>query len=136
MMGADNEKPRSSKGCEHALDIILRAMEYMAAGFILPPCEVKNMLGIRKNNASWYLHREVGKLKKALARHAIETEVSPVHGIAVRPLRSAFRHPPVGQAEKRMSQLHAPLRLKKSGATAPLSSDLYEGIFSLSGRQS
>lgn len=67
--------------CLHAVGIIREIISHECQGFILPPSEVKRLLGIPVHYQTWYLHRNVLELRKKLANNFISVTVSPQHGI-------------------------------------------------------
>lgn len=67
-------------GCDHAVSVILKGFEHMCGGFILTPCEVTNLLGIKKTTQRWHLHPKVGKMQRELAQHCIGVEVNASQG--------------------------------------------------------
>lgn len=80
---AHDMKNDSKPACDHAVRIILKGIEYVSGGFILTPSQVKELLGIRPNAATWHLHRKVSALQKELARHDLTVEINAVQGISV-----------------------------------------------------
>jgi hypothetical protein len=85
---------RSIESCELAVDIILKGMAYVNSGFILSPCEIKGLLGIKPAYPTWHLHRKVGVLVKILKHHELQIDISPASGISVtqiKPSRDAFK---------------------------------------------
>jgi len=73
----------SDERCQQAAATILDILKYQCQGFILPPGEVKNLLGIHKDDRSWYLNERVVKLRKTLARRFVAIEVNPIQGLTV-----------------------------------------------------
>ncbi|MGC9323763.1 MAG: hypothetical protein ACP5G0_03335 [Desulfomonilia bacterium] len=71
------------KQCKHAADIILKIIGVECQGFILPPGEVRDLLGIRNDDTKWYLHKKVERLRKELAESSILLDVHPKDGITV-----------------------------------------------------
>jgi hypothetical protein len=71
------------KRCQQAAATILDLLKYQCQGFILPPGEVKDLLGLRKDDRSWYLNENVAKLRKTLARRYVAIEVNPIQGLTV-----------------------------------------------------
>jgi len=67
--------------CTHAVGIIRDLISHECQGFILPPSEVRRLLGIPTHYQTWYLHRNVLELRKKLANNYISVSVSPQHGI-------------------------------------------------------
>ncbi len=73
----------TGKSCKKAAASIIELLKYQCQGFILPPAEVKNLLGLAKDDKSWHLNERIGQLKKELARRFIAMEVNPIQGITV-----------------------------------------------------
>jgi hypothetical protein len=69
--------------CQQAATTILELLRTQCQGFILPPAEVKNLLGLPKEDRSWYLSERVVQLRKDLARRFVAVEVNPLQGITV-----------------------------------------------------
>ncbi len=67
--------------CSKAVGVISDLIKRECQGFILPPSEVKRLLGIPVHYQTWYLHRSVIQLKKKLANKYISMAVSPEDGI-------------------------------------------------------
>lgn len=80
---AHDMKNGFAPACDHAVKIILKGIEYVSGGFILTPSEIKQLLGIRSNYATWHLHRKVSVLQKELARHDLTVEINAVQGMSV-----------------------------------------------------
>lgn len=68
--------------CSQAVIVISDLIKRECQGFILPPSEVKRLLGIPAHYQTWYLHRSVLQLKKKLANNYISVEISPGDGIS------------------------------------------------------
>jgi hypothetical protein len=77
----DKAKVSDEKRCQQAAATILELLKYQCQGFILPPGEVKDLLGLHKDDRSWYLSESVTKLRKSLARRYVAIEVNPIQGI-------------------------------------------------------
>jgi hypothetical protein len=73
----------SGKRCKSAAASIMELLKFQCQGFILPPTEVKNLLGLAKDDKTWYFNERIGRLKKELARRFVAMEVNPVQGITV-----------------------------------------------------
>ena len=69
--------------CKRAAASILELLKHQCQGFILPPAEVRNLLGLSKDDRAWHLHECIGRLKKELARCYVAMEVNPIQGITV-----------------------------------------------------
>ena len=67
--------------CSQAVDVIRDLISRECQGFILPPSEVRRLLGIPGYYQTWYLHRSVIELRKKLANNFISIAVSPEQGI-------------------------------------------------------
>ena len=67
--------------CRTAVGVIRDLIKKECQGFILPPSEVRRLLGIPLHYQTWYLHRNVLELRKKLANNYISVAVSPEHGI-------------------------------------------------------
>ncbi len=80
---------RTSAKCELATDVILKGLSYVNSGFILSPCEIRDMLGIRPSYTSWHQHPKVSTLVKMLNRHELQVEVSPASGLTVTQVKAA-----------------------------------------------
>jgi len=80
-----NEMNRKESGTwsRKAAASILELLKHQCQGFILPPSEVRSLLGLAKDDKSWHLHERVGLLKKELARRYVAMEVNPIQGITV-----------------------------------------------------
>ncbi len=61
----------------------MELLKFQCQGFILPPTEVRNLLGLVKDDRAWYLNESIGLLKKELARRFVAMEVNPIQGITV-----------------------------------------------------
>ena len=86
-MKADTHN-RTIDKCELATDLILKGLSYVNSGFILSPCEVRDLLGIKPTHPAWHQHRTVGMLLKMLGRHELQVEVSPSSGLTVTQTRA------------------------------------------------
>lgn len=75
-----NESVRRTKKAAAA---ILELLKYQCQGFILPPPEVRSILGLARDDRAWHLHERVTLLKRELARRYVAMEVNPVQGITV-----------------------------------------------------
>ncbi len=73
----------SGKRCKSAAASIMELLKFQCQGFILPPTEVKNLLGLAKDDMAWHLNEGIGRLKKELARRFVAMEVNPILGITV-----------------------------------------------------
>ena len=71
------------KRCKKAAAAILELLKYQCQGFILPPAEVRSLLGLAKDDKAWHLHESIAMLKKELARRYVAMEVNPVQGLTV-----------------------------------------------------
>ncbi len=69
--------------CDHAATVIQDLIRHECQGFILPPSEVKRLLGIPGYYQTWYLHKKIVQLRKKLANSFISMAVSPEQGISV-----------------------------------------------------
>lgn len=67
--------------CLNAVGVIRDLISRECQGFILPPAEVRRLLGIPIHYQTWYLHRNVLELRKKLANNFISVNVDPRHGI-------------------------------------------------------
>lgn len=68
--------------CSQAVGVISDLIKRECQGFILPPSEVKRLLGIPLHYQTWYLHRSVIELRKKLANFYISAAISPELGIS------------------------------------------------------
>jgi hypothetical protein len=82
-MLSEQAKVSHENQCQQAATTILDLLKYQCQGFILPPSEVKNLLGLPKEDRSWYLNDKVLKLRKDLAKQFVAIQVSPIQGITV-----------------------------------------------------
>lgn len=82
-MLSENAMKESVKRCKKAAASILELLRLQCQGFILPPAEMKNLLGLPKNDMAWHLHESIGLLKKELARCYVAMEVNPVQGVTI-----------------------------------------------------
>lgn len=82
-MLSDKAKVSDDKRCQQAAATILDLLKYQCQGFILPPGEVRNLLGISKDDRSWYLNERIAKLRKTLARRFVSIEVNPAQGLTI-----------------------------------------------------
>jgi hypothetical protein len=73
----------AARNCKQAAASILELLKSQCQGFILPPAEVRNLLGLSHDDRKWHLHESIGQLKKELARRFVAMEVNPVQGITV-----------------------------------------------------
>ena len=71
------------KRCQQAATTILDLLKYQCQGFILPPSEVKNLLGLPKEDRSWYMNEKVVKLRKDLAKRFVAIQINPIQGMTV-----------------------------------------------------
>jgi len=76
-------RTRCNDKCELATDVILKSLSYVNSGFILSPCDIKDMLGIKPSYPAWHQHRKVDMLVRMLSRHDLQVEVSPTSGLTV-----------------------------------------------------
>ena len=81
-------RTRAIGRCELATDFILKGLSYVNSGFILSPCEVRGLLGIKPTYSAWHEHRTVGVLVKMLSRHALQVEVSPASGLTITQMKA------------------------------------------------
>ncbi len=77
----EQENFAGQKKCIQAVDVIRDLIKRECQGFILPPSEVRRLLGIPGYYQTWYLHRSVLELRKKLANNYISIAVSPEQGI-------------------------------------------------------
>jgi len=82
-MQIDNANAREGNRCQQAVNAIIELLKLQCQGFILPPSEVKNLLGLPKEDNSWHLNEHVARLRKELARRYVAMEVNPIRGITV-----------------------------------------------------
>ena len=82
-MLSEHVMAESVKRCKQAAASIMELLKFQCQGFILPPLEVKNLLGLAKDDKAWHLNERVGRLKKELARCYVAMEVNPIQGITV-----------------------------------------------------
>lgn len=68
--------------CGYAAEIINDLIRSECQGFILPPSEVRRLLGIPGHYHTWYLHRSITILRKKLANTFVSMAISPEHGIS------------------------------------------------------
>ncbi len=80
MMGEDISILEEEK-CRNAVRVIRDLISRESQGFILPPSEVRRLLGIPGHYRTWYLHRSVISLRRRLANNFISVAVSPENGI-------------------------------------------------------
>jgi hypothetical protein len=80
MMGEDVTILEEEK-CRNAVGVIRDLISRESQGFILPPSEVRLLLGIPGHYRTWYLHRSVISLRRKLANNFISVAVSPENGI-------------------------------------------------------
>jgi hypothetical protein len=83
MMLSEHVMKESVKRSKKAAASILELLKFQCQGFILPPAEVRNLLGLTKEDRAWHLHESIGQLKKELARCYVAMEVNPIQGITV-----------------------------------------------------
>jgi len=81
----------SAKRCKSAAASIMELLKFQCQGFILPPTEVRNLLGLAKDDRTWYLNEKIGRLKKELARRFVAMEVNPIQGITVQLYRGPLQ---------------------------------------------
>jgi|GEM_PF-2471794 len=81
-------RTRAIDRCELATDFILKGLSYVNSGFILSPCEVRGLLGIKPTYSAWHQHRTVGVLVKMLSHHDLQVEVSPASGLTVTQIKA------------------------------------------------
>jgi hypothetical protein len=81
IMGEQNSILEEKK-CIQAVGVIRDLISRECQGFILPPSEVRRLLGIPGHYQTWYLHRNVHELRKKLANNYISVAVSPEQGIS------------------------------------------------------
>ena len=74
---------QEDRRCGQAVTIIKELIKNECQGFILPPSEVKRILGIPGYYQTWYLHKKVIELRKKLANSYISMSVSPEYGISI-----------------------------------------------------
>ncbi len=79
----EHEMTDSGKRCKKAAASILELLKYQCQGFILPPSEVKSLLGLARDDKAWHLHGSIDRLRKELARCFVAMDVNPVQGITV-----------------------------------------------------
>ncbi|MBN2298648.1 MAG: hypothetical protein JXM72_08635 [Deltaproteobacteria bacterium] len=82
MMG-EKGKTQEDTRCNKAATVIRDLIKHECQGFILPPSEVKRLLGIPGYYQTWYLHKKIITLRKALANNYISMAVSPEYGICI-----------------------------------------------------
>jgi hypothetical protein len=90
-MQIDNVNAREGNRCQQAVNAIIELLKLQCQGFILPPSEVKNLLGLPKEDKLWHLNEHVAKLRKELARRYVAMEVNPIQGITVMLYRVTFQ---------------------------------------------
>lgn len=73
----------SGKRARKAAASILELLKFQCQGFILPPAEVRSLLGLAKDDKAWHLHERITLLKRELARRYVAMEVNPIQGITV-----------------------------------------------------
>ena len=79
----ENITIREDRRCDRAITVIKELIRNECQGFILPPSEVKRLLGIPSYYQTWYLHKRVLELKKNLANSFISMGVNPEYGISI-----------------------------------------------------
>ncbi len=77
----EHKNTLDEKRCIQAVDVIRDLLSRECQGFILPPSEVRRLLGIPGYYQTWYLHKSVLELRKKLANNYISIAVSPEQGI-------------------------------------------------------
>ncbi len=82
-MLSEHERTESGTRCRSAAASIMELLKFQCQGFILPPTEVKNLLGLDKDDRTWHLNESIGRLKKELARRFVAMEVNPIQGTAL-----------------------------------------------------
>lgn len=82
MMG-EKMNIQEDRRCDRAATVIQDLIRKECQGFILPPAEVKRLLGIPGYYQTWYLHKKVIQLRRKLANNYISMAVSPEHGICI-----------------------------------------------------
>lgn len=83
MMMGEKDIIQANRRCTKAATVIQDLIRHECQGFILPPSEVKRLLGIPSYYQTWYLHKNVITLRKALANNYISMAVSPEYGICI-----------------------------------------------------
>ncbi len=81
IMASEDMSVQDSRNCNRAVQVISHLIRNECQGFILPPSEVRRMLGIPRHCRTWYLHRNIITLRKRLANSFICMSVSPEQGI-------------------------------------------------------
>lgn len=71
----------SGKRCRKAAASIVELLKSQCQGFILPPLEIKSLLGLPRDDKTWHLNERVERLRKELARCYVAMEVHPINGI-------------------------------------------------------
>ncbi|HOJ13354.1 MAG TPA: hypothetical protein PLS81_02560 [Deltaproteobacteria bacterium] len=84
----------SDARCARAAQAIMEILKYQCQGFILPPPEVRHLLGLDPEDRAWHLNERVALLKKELARRFVAMDVSPIVGATIQ----LYRVPPVNGA--------------------------------------
>ena len=74
---------REDSRCSRAITVIKELIRNECQGFIIPPSEVKRLLGIPGYYQTWFLHKRVIALRKNLANSFISMSVSPEYGISI-----------------------------------------------------
>jgi hypothetical protein len=82
-MLSEHVMTESGKRCKKAAASIIELLKFQCQGFILPPTEVRNLLGLAKDDRTWHLNEGISRLKKELARRFVAMEVNPIQGITV-----------------------------------------------------
>lgn len=90
-MLSEQAMTESGTRCKSAAASIMELLKYQCQGFILPPTEVKNLLGLAKDDKTWYLNERIGRMKKELARRFVAMEVNPIQGITVQLYRGPLQ---------------------------------------------
>jgi hypothetical protein len=73
---------QDDRKCSHAAEVINDLIRNECQGFILPPSEVRRLLGIPGHCRTWYLHKSIAVLRKKLAGTFVSMAVSPDLGIS------------------------------------------------------
>jgi hypothetical protein len=99
IMASEDMSMQDSLNCNRAAEVISHLIRNECQGFILPPSEVRRMLGIPGYCRTWYLHRNIVALRKKLANSFICMSVHPEQGICFTvykaPRQSTVRVSPV-----------------------------------------
>ncbi len=81
IMASEDMSMQDNRNCNRAAEVISHLIRSECQGFILPPSEVRRMLGIPGYCRTWYLHRNISALQKRLANSFICMSVNPEQGI-------------------------------------------------------